>query len=41
MAQAERVHAVPVDSVVREVYLLDESDTNLRDGITLGLGFGR
>jgi len=29
------------DGVVREVYLLDESDTNLRDGITLGLGFGR
>jgi len=29
------------DGVVREVCLLDESDTNLRDGITLGLGFGR
>jgi len=29
------------DGVVREVYILDESDSNLRDGITLGFGFGR
>jgi hypothetical protein len=29
------------DGVVREVYILDESDSNFRDGITLGFGFGR
>jgi hypothetical protein len=29
------------DGVVREIYLLDESDSNLRNGVTLGFGFGR
>jgi hypothetical protein len=29
------------DGVVREVYILDESDSNFRDGIALGFGFGR
>ena len=29
------------DGVVREVYLLDESDQDFRDGIALGFGFGR
>ncbi len=29
------------DGVVREIYILDESDSNIRDGVTLGFGFGR
>jgi hypothetical protein len=30
------------DGVVREVYVIDESDSNIRsDGVTLGLGLGR
>jgi hypothetical protein len=28
------------DGVVREVYLIDESDSDRRDGIALGFGFG-
>jgi hypothetical protein len=29
------------DGVVREVYIIDESDSNLREGVALGLGFFR